>query len=144
MEDKIVFLDINNARTDKQKQAMLRIIERGEDPFSMENIGKEHGKPILKVGKYWFVTENQYKYKNAKKQFLIINQNFVQTLSEITVDAIQELLILANEICNEYDIKGGALCARFGDTKISGATVKRLHFQIIESDTELGPTLYRQ
>jgi len=142
MENKKVFVDIDNARTDEQRQAMLRIIERGVDPFSMEDILKEHKKPILKEGKYWFVTENQYKYKNAKKQFLLISNLYAETLSDLTGEAFKELLTLAKEICKEYDIKGGALCARFGDTKISGATVKRLHFQIIESDTELDPTLF--
>lgn len=136
------FLDINNSRTDEQRIAMQRIIENGYDPFLKENILKEHKNPILKEGKYWFVTENQWPYNNIRKQFLFITQMYVETLSELNGEAFQELLLLANEICNEYGIKGGALCGRFGDTKISGATVKHLHFQVIESDPEKGHVLF--
>jgi diadenosine tetraphosphate (Ap4A) HIT family hydrolase len=141
-KDKKDFLDLNNSRTEKQKVAMTRIIEGGYDPFLRENILKEHEKPILKETKHWFVTENQWAYTNSKKQILFITQTYMETLEELSGEAFKELLQLVKEICTEFDIKGGALCGRFGDTKISGATVKHLHFQVIESDTEKGAVLF--
>ncbi len=135
-------VDIDNARLDEQRKVMQQIINAGDDPFSEENIQKYHKNPILKTGTYWFVTENQWPYTNSKKQILFITRKYADDLSGLSAYAFKELFVLANEICTEYEIKGGALCMRFGDTKISGATVKHLHFQLIESDPEQGPVIF--
>jgi len=137
-KDKKVYVDINNARSEKYAQQLQQIIDNGDDPFSMEYIQKYHPKPILKIGKYWYVTEIQDPYENAKQHFLIISNTFVETFKDMSDEAFSELRKLNEEVCEEYGITGGALCMRFGETSITGATVKRLHAHLIATDIEKG------
>ncbi len=136
------FVDNKNSRTGEQKIIMQQIIEDGVDPFSKEHIAKYHSKPILKKGLYWFVTESQWPYTNTKKQILFITNEYIDDIKNLSGNAYKELLELAQWCVEEFKMKGGALCMRFGDSLVSGASVKHLHAQLIESDPELGPVMF--
>ena len=136
------FVNNNKSRSKEQKRVMEQIIKDGGDPFSKENIHKYHSKPIIKEGKYWFVTENQWPYTNKKEQYLFITNNYIDNLNDLPNEAFAELLELAKWCVEQFKMKGGALCMRFGDSLVSGATVKHLHAQLIESDPELGPVTF--
>ena len=47
-----------------------------------------------------------------------------------------DLYEIWEKIVNEYDLPGGALCFRFGDCSLSGASLKRLHAHIIKPKEE--------
>jgi hypothetical protein len=47
---------------------------------------------------------------------------------------MNDLFAVASHLCDKYNIPGGGLTMRFGDTAKSGATVTRLHAQIIEPE----------
>jgi hypothetical protein len=138
----ITFVDINNVRNDEMRHMWQKIIDDGVDPFDLQYMSNYHPKPILKVGKDWFITENNWMYPNAKHQFLFITKEYAETFADITPEAFIELQTLLIEFCTEYNIKGGALCWRFGDTSVTGATVKHLHAQLIESDIEQGTVIF--
>lgn len=137
-----VFVDVNNARNDEMVKVLEQIVTEGIDPFSLDHMGKHHKKPILKIGKHWFVTENQWMYPNSKHQFVFVTIKYAESFTDLDPEVFVELLSLATEFCEEYSIKGGALCMRFGDTSLTGATVKHLHAQLIESDTEKGTVVF--
>ncbi|MDB5188961.1 MAG: Histidine triad domain protein [Candidatus Nomurabacteria bacterium] len=141
-ENKKVFVDINNVRNEEMRQMWQKIIDDGVDPFDLQYLSQYHPKPILKVGKHWFVTENNFIYPNAKHQFLFITIKYAETLADLEPEASAELLSLADEYCTEYNIQGGALCMRFGRTSVTGASVKHLHAQLIESDIEQGTVVF--
>ena len=136
-EIKKVYVDIDNARDDSQREILRKIIESGDDPFDPENLLKYHNKPILIKGKYWWATENQWPYKGSKKHFFLIYvKKYIDSIQEIPSEAFVELIQIVQRLSMEHSIIGGGLCMRFGDTKKTGATVKRLHVQLIEPDMD--------
>lgn len=130
------FVDMDNARLDEQREEMRKIIERSHCPFCAENLALYHKIPNMKEGKYWIVTPNQWPYDNVKMQLLAIAKTHAETLPELDPAAGEELLRFFSEIVEEYQIPGGGLAMRFGDTNYSAGTVKHLHAQFIWPDIE--------
>ena len=134
MKNKNGFVDLDNARTKQQKQVMKDIAGAKHCPFCRENLVKYHKQPILKEGKFWIVTTNQWPYEHTKHHFLLIYKSHAVSLSELSPLAGQELFELLAEIEQAYQIKGGGLAMRFGDTDYSAGTVNHLHVQLIDPD----------
>jgi diadenosine tetraphosphate (Ap4A) HIT family hydrolase len=143
---KTAHVDLDNARHDDQRDIMKTIIEADESPFLLENLRKYHQKEILREGKNWYVTYNQWPYNNTKLHFLIIHQEYVTSIDQITPEAAQELLDHAAWLTKKFNVPGGAFCMRFGDTNYSAGTVDHLHAQYIVPDLnaeEYKPTRFK-
>ena len=128
------FINVANSREKEQKERMEDIIEAGHCPFCRENLCKYHQEPILKEGKFWIVTTNQWPYKHSKHHFLLIYKVHAVNLSDLSPAAGQELFELLAEIEESYQLKGGGFAMRFGDTDYSAGTINHLHIQLIEPD----------
>ena len=128
------FANVNNSREGDQTEIMKEIVDAQHCPFCEENLRKYHKEPILKEGKYWLVTKNQWPYKFTKNHFLLIYKEHAVSLQDLEPEAGAELFALAKELEKEYDIKGGGLSMRFGDTDYSAGTVNHVHVQFIEPD----------
>ncbi len=126
--------DLDNARHADQRQIMQTINDRDESPFLLKNLRKYHPLPILKKGKYWYVTPNQWPYDHTQYHFLIIHQEDISDLTQVTPEAAQELIELSQWLQQKYKLVGGALCMRFGDTNYTGGSVRHLHAQFIVPD----------
>lgn len=134
---KSAFVDLENAgRYESQKVVYRQVLKNNESPFLLKNLRKYHQKPILREGKYWYITPNQWPYKGTKHHFLIIAQAYWTTLEEIEPEAAAELLEMAQWLQKKYRVRGGALCLRFGDPNYSAGSVTHLHAQFVEPDRE--------
>ena len=112
-------------------EKVINTIEsKGKCPFCQDNF-KYHKKPILKKIGAWFITENNWSYKNSKYHFLIINIKHKELFEELTKKDWESVRILTNWVIKKYKIKGGAIALRFGDTNYTGATVCHIHAHII-------------
>jgi ATP adenylyltransferase len=127
-------VDLDNARYDDQRQVMETIIDEGLCPFCFVNLEKYHKKPILKKGKYWFLTENQWPYENTRVHLLAIMWDHYEKLSEVPPEAGKELFELLQWADKEYQVEGGGFAMRFGDTNYSAGTVAHLHVQFVVPD----------
>lgn len=130
------FVDLENARLDEQKKVMQDIITADECPFCTENLRKYHKPPILREGKYWLVTTNQWPYAHTQLHLLFILKEHAVSITEIPADAGAELVEHAQWAAAEYDIPGGGLVMRFGDTAHSAGTVAHLHAQLVVPQLE--------
>lgn len=130
------FVDLDNARFDDQRAMMEEIIAADHCPFCLENLQKYHQEPILKEGKYWLLTTNKWPYTNTKYHFLLIHKTHIEHLLELTPEAGAELIEIAQWTAKEYDIPGGGLAMRFGDTEYSAGTVAHLHVQLLQPDID--------
>lgn len=130
------YVDLDNARLTEQREAMERILARDHCPFCPENLALEHKEPILREGKYWVLTKNQWPYKNTKTHLLIILKEHTETFSGIGPEAGREFFELLRWIEKEFAPVGGGVCMRFGDTAFSAGTVRHLHAQLIVPDRE--------
>ena len=124
-------IDKRFAKGKKTYTKVLETIESiGECPFCPHNF-KYHKKPILNKHTGWFITENNWPYKNTEKHFLIISEKHKEHFSELTLTDFSAVRYLVNWATKKFNIKGGAIALRFGDTSSTGATVCHLHFHFI-------------
>jgi diadenosine tetraphosphate (Ap4A) HIT family hydrolase len=136
MKNSKQFIDQDNSRLDEQKKVMAEIADQAHCPFCRENLEKYHKRPILKEGRFWLITENQWPYEHVKHHWLAIYKSHAETLTELDPAAGSELIQLCAEMVQEFQVAGGALCMRFGDTDHSAGTVLHLHAQLIEPDID--------
>ncbi len=113
---------------------LQKIIDDGIDPFDPEYILRNHPYPILKHYNHWFVTRTAHPYPGSIHHFMVISNIYVELFEELPVEAIVEFQKVIAEMNTEYEIKGGGYWMRYGDTDLTGATVKRLHGHIIAAD----------
>jgi diadenosine tetraphosphate (Ap4A) HIT family hydrolase len=134
--NKQVFVDLDNAREEDQRQVMQKIIEEGHCPFCPENLALYHKQENIFEGKFWLVTKNQWPYENTLFHYLAILKRHAEHLSELTHDEGAELVELMGRLEKKLDAKGGAFAMRFGDTAHSAGTVLHLHTQFIVPDID--------
>ncbi|MFA6405020.1 MAG: hypothetical protein WCW03_03410 [Candidatus Paceibacterota bacterium] len=133
------FINISNIRRDDQKRVMEKIATEKHCPFCSENIAKYHKKPIIKEGKYWILTDNQWPYEKVNNQLLAIHKTHIEHLSEMDPEAGIELIELFKDECNNRNIPGGGLVMRFGSNPEHGTfgnSVLHLHAHLIEPNLD--------
>ena len=131
------FVDLDNARYDDQRQVMEEIIKAGHCPCCPKNFIQYNPDPFIREGEHWFLVPNRWPYENTKNHFLLITKDHIEAFSELSAAASAELFELAAWAIKEFDIEGGALALRFGDTDYSAGTVQHLHAQLIQPDIHL-------
>jgi ATP adenylyltransferase len=129
------FVDLNNARVEEQRAVMEQIIKDGVCPFCPENLARYHKPPILREGAHWVLTTNQWPYKHTKHHLLAIAKTHVEHLAALPAGSMEELGEHFAWAVTKFDIKGGGMIMRFGDSDLAGSTVvQHLHAQLIEPD----------
>lgn len=131
---KSAFVDLDNAREDEQKKVMKQIIAAGHCPFCLENLKKYHQQPILKDGKFWILTVNQWPYRHTKLHLLAIYKTHVENLAGLDPEAGKELFEILQWAEKKYQVPGGGFVIRFGDTNYSAGTVAHIHAQFLMPD----------
>jgi len=137
------FVDMSTVRHDKQRKVMEEIQRQGHCPFCRENLEKYHKNPILKEGKYWLLTENQWPYEKVKHQLLAIYTTHIEHLKDIDPEAGRELFEMFAEESRKRGLEGGGVAIRFGTSEHGnyGSSVAHIHAHLIEPDLEaLGET----
>jgi diadenosine tetraphosphate (Ap4A) HIT family hydrolase len=129
-------MNIGNARTELQIENMKKIEAEGFCPFCPENMEKYHTPPILKTGKYWYVTPNMYPYDNTKHHFLFVTTEHITDTKDLSPQAWMELQEHIKWVISEYEIPNGSLLMRSGDMTKTGATVMHLHAQFIVGESK--------
>lgn len=137
MEDN-QFINMSSVRTEAQRAVMEEIKQQGHCPFCIENLETYHKNPILKEGKFWFLTENQWPYNKVKHQLLAIYRTHIEHLSEIDPEAGAELFTLFAEEAKKRNIEGGGIAIRFGSSAHGnyGSSVLHIHAHLIEPNLE--------
>lgn len=118
---------------------MEEIEKEGHCPFCIENLDKYHKNPILKEGKFWLLTENQWPYKKIKHQLLAIYKTHIEHISDLEDGAGEELLKMFGEEATKRKIPGGGVAIRFGknpELGNYGSSVTHIHAHLIEPDLE--------
>jgi diadenosine tetraphosphate (Ap4A) HIT family hydrolase len=118
---------------------MEEIAANNHCPFCIENLNKYHKNPIIKDGKYWILTDNQWPYENIKNQLLAIYKTHVEHISEMDPAAGAELIEMFKEEVIKRNIPGGGIMMRFGSNPEKGSygnSVLHLHAHMIEPDLD--------
>ena len=137
------FIIPQNSRIDEQKKVMTDIAKADHCPFCQENLAKYHKSPIIKDGKFWVLTKNQWPYEKVKHQLLAIYKKHIEHISEIENGAGDELLKMFSDEAEKRKMPGGGVAMRFGNNPgygNYGSTVFHLHAHLIEPDLEIMDT----
>lgn len=132
------FISMSAVRRDDQRAVMEEIKEQGHCPFCVENLEKYHKNPILKEGKFWFLTENQWPYEKIKHQLLAIYKTHIEHITEMEPEAGSELIEMFAGEAKKRNIPGGGVAIRFGKSEHGnyGSSVNHIHAHLIEPDLE--------
>ncbi len=133
------YLNTANIRREDQRKVMEEIARQDHCPFCMENLAKYHKRPIIKDGKYWVLTENQWPYENVKHQLLAIHKAHIEHIRDLEPAAATELFEMFKDEAAKRDMPGGGIAMRFGsnpDKGNYGSTVLHLHAHLIEPNLE--------
>ncbi len=139
MEDKDnKYINMRAIRREDQRQVMEEIKKQGHCPFCPENLDKYHKNPILKEGKFWILTENQWPYEKIKHQLLAIYKTHIEHIKDIEPEAGEELFLMFKEEANKRNIPGGGVAIRFGKSEHGnyGSSVLHIHAHLVEPDLE--------
>ncbi len=77
-------------------------------------------------------TENSWPYQGTKVHCLLIAESHKEHFAELTKSDFKAVRYLTNWLIKKLRIRGGGLALRFGNPRYTGATVRHLHFQIIQ------------
>ena len=115
---------------------MEEIAKNGHCPFCSENLTKYHKKPIIKEGKFWLLTENQWPYDKTKVQILAIYKTHIEHITQMDPNAAAELFEMFKEEAEKRHVQGGGVAMRFGTSPDGnyGSSVMHLHAHLIEPD----------
>lgn len=129
-EKKQKVVDPRFAKSKEYGGVIKKIASEGKCPFCPDNF-KYHKNPILRKSKRWFLTKSSWPYDGAEHHFLIIGYEHKEKISQMHEDDWREIDSLAKWASSKFNLEGGALALRFGDTEYTGATVCHLHFHLI-------------
>ncbi len=133
------FIHMSSVRREDQKVVMEEIKKQGHCPFCRENLDKYHKNPILKEGKYWILTDNQWPYEKIKHQMLAIYKTHIEHIKDMDPQAGAELIEMFAEQTVKRNIPGGGVAIRFGSNPEHGdygSSVLHIHAHLIEPDLE--------
>ncbi|MBP9781564.1 HIT family protein [Candidatus Woesebacteria bacterium] len=128
------FVDFDNARYEDQAAVMAQSEAAGVCPFCAENLGKFHQSPIEWEGEHWVVTKNGWPYTNTRVHLLAILKVHQESIDQLSDAAAAELFTALKWAVAKYEIPGGGLVVRFGDSNYSAGSVLHLHAHIIQPD----------
>lgn len=132
IEEKRSQMDFNHARTDEQKNLMEKIAKDAVCPFCKENFMKYHPKPILKENAHWLITENMSPYEGTKIHLIAVYKDKHVTMSnEIPLKHMGQMFELINWAIEKYNIEGGTILIRFGNSSYTGGSVDHFHAHLI-------------
>ena len=121
-----------NSRKQEQLDIMTNFEKNDKDPLDPDLIEQD----ILFFTKYWYISENRFPYENVERQFLIASRYPVYNIEDMSEEMWDDLNKVWLKLVSEYGLDGGALCFRFGDPSLSGASLKRLHAHLIMPKVE--------
>ncbi len=124
-------VNLAHAREAHQRETMTRIVKDGVCPFCEQHLAKYHTRPILHETNYWLVTENFAPYQGTACHMLFISKTHASDPWQLTADAWSDLREATRWVRETYDLQGGTLLMRWGDTDYTGSSVSHLHAQLV-------------
>lgn len=130
------FVELTAVRRADQQKVMKEIHEAGHCPFCRENLKAYHKAPIIREGKFWILTDNQWPYEKINHQLLAIYKIHIEHIKDMEPDAGAELFEMFKAEAIKRNIPGGGIAIRFGSSPHGnyGSSVLHLHAHLIEPD----------
>lgn len=134
------FVYMAHARVSEQLENMKRIQRDGVNPFEWKHFTTYHREPVLRKGRYWLITPNDFPYEGTRLHLLLVYKYAVKYPSQTKPAAWAELREHLAWIEKTYRLKGGMVAMRFGEPSHTGGSVDHLHLHVIVGDKKKGPS----
>jgi len=110
---------------------MIELARKKLCPFCPKQLLTYHDTPIIKSGRYWHMTYNDYPYDGAKYHLLLICKRHCQKLSQLQSKENKELWQFLSWAEKKFSLPGGVVLIRFGNTDYTGGSIDHLHLHLI-------------
>lgn len=133
------FVNLDNVRFADQRVIMERIAKDGACPFCPENRKSGEVLEPLWRGKHWVIVPNRWPYENTILHLMAISERHISSPHELVPAEWMEFREAVEWVIAAHGLRGGAIGMRFGDTRMTGATVQHFHVHFIAADPDPKP-----
>ncbi len=123
-------MNLSIARDAEQLRRMKKHQQEGTCHFCPEGF-KEHTAPIIKEGKYWFITANDNPYPGTVHHYLIVSKRHITRETELSREEWLEKLEMLQWLENHLHPEGFSEFSRNGDLAHTHASLDHLHFHFL-------------
>jgi len=124
--------NFKHVREEAQRASMETLEDEGICVFCREHLETYREEPIEFEGDWWVVTKNGFPYEGATFHYLLIYKaKHIVHCDEIAPEAWVELGEHISALSHKYNLPGGSMFMRFGDTDYNGSSISHLHAQVI-------------
>ena len=123
--------DLNNARTPEIRTVMEKLQAEDVCNFCPGNEHLGAMRPVLREGPRWTVRHNAVPLDNTRLHLLLVAKRHTLRLADLEPDDMLELLDHLKWIEQNFQLEGGGFVMRFGEMKVSTASVQHQHAQLI-------------
>lgn len=125
------YVDINNVRSEEMRRKWQKIIDDDVDPFDPQYVKRYVEGSIIYETEFWYAFQNDHQYSDTEIQIVIVTKSFFNDTYDMPDNVWLDLKKIKKELRDTFNITGGGLIIRFGDTEKSGGSVVHQHAQII-------------
>lgn len=138
------FVFLKHARYDDQEAVMSEIESATVCPFCPEHRKRFPLEPAVWQGIHWVLVPNRWPYKFTTLHLMAIPARHVCFPHELSTDEWSELREIISWAITAHSLRGGAIGIRFGDPRMTGASVAHLHAQLIVADQNIDQPGYQR
>jgi len=132
-----MLVDPRNARTPEYVAELLKIQRSRKCPFCPDGKTLTAGEDeIIAQNNFWYAIRTHTPVKGAEHHWVIISKTHLTSLQEVAGAYWSEMERLLRGLQRMHEVTGGALFVREGDTEVSGATVRHIHFNYVVPDSK--------
>jgi ATP adenylyltransferase len=126
---------IENYRTADQLAEMRRLEANGICLFCPDALRSHAHQRIILETPHWSVTPNEFPYKGTALHLLVVPNEHVSDLLDLTPAARNDFWDALTAIRERFALKHYGLGVRNGDCKFTGATIAHVHAHVLVGDS---------
>ena len=128
---------LENHRTEDQLLRMRQLESRGVCLFCPEGLASHSGLAPVWRSESWTVAPNDFPYKGTSLHLLLIPDEHVTDLVDLSTEARAGLFEALAFARAEYDLQHYGLGVRNGRCEFTGGTIRHLHMHVLVGDPGL-------
>ena len=127
---------LGNYRTEEQRAEMLRLENAGVCIFCPEHLTRDSGQVSILRTTHWTVTPNRYPYKGAREHLLLVPDEHVVDLVDLSSKAQRDFWTALGWVREHFTMTHYGVGIRNGDCQFTGGTIRHVHVHVIVGEVE--------
>lgn len=127
---------LGNARSQEQLDQMRQLEADGICLFCPENLAKDPEQRILYRSTHWTVTPNEFPYRNTRLHLLLVPDEHVTDIADLTSEAQQDFWAALRWIKGHFGLTYYSIASRNGESEYTGGTIRHVHLHVLQGDVD--------